>query len=50
MTIQTIIQYTQKMMDMTIRETLTALIDNIYHALARFGCGILGLPYDPEDH
>jgi len=35
---------------MTVRETLTALFNFMYEALARFGCGHLGLPYDSEEH
>jgi hypothetical protein len=34
---------------MTARETLTALFDLCYEALARWGCGHLGLPYDKKD-
>jgi len=33
------------MMDMTARETLTALFDDIVEGLARLGCGMVGLPY-----
>jgi len=47
--IQINIQYTPRMMDMTARETLTALFDLCYEALARWGCGHLGLPYDKKD-
>lgn len=34
---------------MTVQEILTALFDSIIEGLARFGCGIVGLPY-PEDY
>jgi hypothetical protein len=34
------------MMDMTVRETLTALFDDIIEGLARFGCGLAGIPYE----
>ena len=30
---------------MTVLETLTALFDDILEGLARFGCGMVGLPY-----
>jgi hypothetical protein len=38
-------QYTQKMMDMTVRETLTVLFDYLIEGLARYGCGVTGMPY-----
>ena len=31
---------------MTLREILTALFDDIVEGLARFGCGLAGLPYE----
>lgn len=31
---------------MTVRETLTAIIDAIIEGLARYGCGLAGLPYE----
>jgi hypothetical protein len=34
------------MMVMTVRETLTALFNDIVEGLARFGCGLAGIPYD----
>jgi hypothetical protein len=37
------------MMDMTLQKTLTALFNMFYYALAKWGCGQLGLDYDPED-
>jgi len=30
------------------RETLTALLDSIIEGLARFGCGLGGIPYESE--
>jgi hypothetical protein len=38
-------QYIQRMMVMTVSETLTALFDDIIEGLARMGCGMVGLPY-----
>jgi hypothetical protein len=38
MTIQSIL----KMMEQTVREILTALIEG----MTRFGCGVAGLPYE----
>jgi hypothetical protein len=38
-------QYIQRMMVMTVSETLTALFDDIIEGLARLGCGMVGLPY-----
>jgi hypothetical protein len=34
------------MMAMTVRETLTALFNDIVEGFARFGCGLAGIPYD----
>lgn len=42
------IQYTQRMMDMTVREILTVLFNDTVEGLARFGCGMVGLPYPYE--
>ena len=39
-------QYTQRMTDMTAQETLTALFEDLIQGLARFGCGLAGLPYE----
>jgi hypothetical protein len=36
------IQYIQRKMVMTVQEILSAL----YEGLARFGCGLAGIPYD----
>ena len=36
------IQYIQRTMVMTLQKTLTAL----YEAIARFGCGLEGIPYE----
>jgi hypothetical protein len=33
-------------MVMTVSETLIALLDDIIKGLARFGCGLAGLPYE----
>jgi hypothetical protein len=33
-------------MDMINRETLTALFNDIIEGLARFGCGLAGIPYE----
>jgi hypothetical protein len=33
-------------MAMTARETLTALFDQLIEGLARFGCGLAGIPYE----
>jgi hypothetical protein len=33
------------MTDMTARETLTVLFNDILEGLARLGCGMVGLPY-----
>jgi hypothetical protein len=38
------------MMDMTVREILTALFEGIIEGLARFGCGMVGLPYPDSGH
>ena len=35
-------QFIQKMMGTTAQETLTAL----FEVIARFGCGLAGLPYE----
>lgn len=35
-------QSTQRKMDMTVQEILTAL----YEAIARFGCGLAGIAYE----
>ena len=43
--IPTTTQYTQRMMVMTVSETLTALFDDIIEGLACLGCGMVGLPY-----
>lgn len=34
---------------MTVSETLTVLFEDIIQGLARFGCGLAGLPYPYED-
>ena len=31
---------------MTVSEILTALFDDIVKGLARFGCGLAGIPYE----
>jgi hypothetical protein len=31
---------------MTVRETLTVLFNDLIEGLARFGCGMVGLPYE----
>jgi hypothetical protein len=31
---------------MTVRETLTVLFDDMIEGLARFGCGLAGIPYE----
>jgi len=36
-------------MDMIDRETLTALLKQLYIGLALFGCGLAGLPISPSD-
>jgi hypothetical protein len=36
------------MMAMTVRETLTVLIDDLIEGLARFGCGLAGIPYEGD--
>ncbi len=36
------IQFGQKKMEQTVKEILTAL----YEAIARFGCGLAGVPYE----
>jgi len=33
---------------MTVQETLTVLIKDFVEALARFGCGLAGLPYEDQ--
>jgi hypothetical protein len=38
------IQYIQRMTEPMLKEILTAL----YEALARFGCGLGGLPYESQ--
>jgi hypothetical protein len=35
-------------MAMTVLEILTALFDDIIEGLARFGCGLEGIPYEKE--
>jgi hypothetical protein len=35
-------------MDMIDRATLTALFDDIIEGLARFGCGLAGIPYESK--
>jgi len=35
-------------MVMTVSETLIALIDDIVEGLARFGCGLAGIPYEGD--
>jgi hypothetical protein len=39
------------MMDMTVSEILTALFNDFIEGLARYGCGMAGLPYynDSDD-
>jgi hypothetical protein len=34
------------MMEQTLKETLTALLDDVIKGLARFGCGLAGIPYE----
>jgi Na+/H+-translocating membrane pyrophosphatase len=46
MTIQSI----QKMMGPTVLAILTALFDDLIEGLARFGCGMVGLPYPDFEH
>jgi hypothetical protein len=36
------------MTDMIARETLIALFDDIIEGLARFGCGLAGIPYESK--
>jgi hypothetical protein len=36
------------MMVMTLQKILTALFDDIIEGLARFGCGLAGIPYESE--
>jgi hypothetical protein len=43
------IQYTQKMMAMTVSEILTALFKQLYIGLALFGAGIGGILLTFED-
>jgi len=33
---------------MTARETLTVLINDFIEGLARFGCGMVGIPYESQ--
>ena len=33
-------------MGMTLQKILTAVFDNFVDALARFGCGLGGIPYE----
>jgi hypothetical protein len=33
---------------MTVRETLIVLFEDIIEGLARFGCGLAGLPYHED--
>jgi hypothetical protein len=47
--VQTIIQYTQKMMDATAPAILTVLCKDIYQGLARLGCGLAGIYYDENN-
>ena len=35
--------------EQTLQEILTAVFNDIIEGLARFGCGMVGLPY-PEDY
>jgi len=35
---------------MISREILTALFDDLIEGLARFGCGMVGLPYPDSGH
>jgi hypothetical protein len=37
------------MMVMTAREILTVLYNNIIEGLARYGCGVMGLPFYEEE-
>jgi len=46
--IQINIQYTQKMMVQIVQEILIALCKDIYHGLARLGCGLAGIYYEEE--
>jgi hypothetical protein len=32
----------------TLQKTLTVLFDDIIEGLARFGCGLAGIPYENE--
>lgn len=43
-----IILFTPRMMDMTVQETLTALIKDVFEGLARFGCALEGIYYEDE--
>ena len=36
------------MMVMTVREILTVLIEDLIQGLARFGCGLAGIPYESD--
>jgi hypothetical protein len=40
------IQFIQRKMVMIARETLIALFNDIIEGLARFGCGLAGIPYE----
>jgi len=44
------ILYTLRMMVMTVLETLTALFNDVLEGLARYGCGVAGLPYYGDDN
>lgn len=33
---------------MTVQETLTVLFEQIIEGLARFGCGLGGIPYEDQ--
>jgi hypothetical protein len=35
-------------MEQMLKETLTALCNDLIEALARFGCGMVGIPYESE--
>jgi hypothetical protein len=35
-------------MAMTVSEILIALCKDIYQGLARFGCGLAGIPYESD--
>lgn len=41
-------QYTQRTMDMTVLETLTALFKDIWQGIIQFGCGLGGIFYENE--